>query len=86
MKLDNIENFEMTAKAYDTSITIGYNKPDLTVDELFNVFILIARGMGWNEDTIMEHILDLADDYRPPHPIEFPIEENIRHRSGEIAT
>ena len=86
MKLDNIENFEMTVKAYDTNINIQYNRPDLTVDELFNAFFVIVRGLGWNEDTIREHILDLADEYRPPYDVEVPIEEDIRHRSSEIAT
>lgn len=51
----------ISAKIYDTKVTIEKDNSDLTIDELMEVFENITMSLGYHPESWKNLILDMAD-------------------------
>jgi hypothetical protein len=55
---------KFTGTSYDVTVSVGFDNNDLGIDEVFSAFISILRGLTWQESTIKQYIIELADEYK----------------------
>jgi hypothetical protein len=55
---------KFTGHAYGTTISVDFDSNDVGVDECLSAFISILRGLTWQDSTIKQYIIELADEYK----------------------
>ncbi len=54
----------ISAKLYDTKVTIEKDNSDVTIDELMTIFKNIAMSLGYQPESWDNLILDMVDEIK----------------------
>lgn len=60
----NAEPAVLSAKMYDTKVSVEYDHSDLDLDKVIDAFETILTGLGYHPDAIKEWIVDRAEEYK----------------------
>ena len=55
---------KFTGTSYDVTVSVGFDNNDLGIDEVFDGFVTILKGLGWQDLTINQYIKELAEEYK----------------------
>ena len=59
----NAEPAVLSAKMYDTKVSVEYDHSDLDLDKVMDAFQTLLTGLGYHPDAIKEWIVDRAAEY-----------------------
>ena len=57
------KNFEITMNCYDKTVTVKYDHPDVTINEIMEAITGCMRALTFGEDQIMKMCEDYINDY-----------------------
>ena len=55
---------KFTGTHYDITVSVGFDKNDVGIDEVFEALFTILKGLSWHESTIKQYIKELAEEYK----------------------
>lgn len=53
----------LTAKHYDTKVSVEFEYSDVSLDEVMDGFQTLLMGMGFSADGFKQWVIDRADEY-----------------------